>query len=297
MWIILWIIQSFLNATGMILNKKVSENQTLWNNWQILISRWSHTIFLIFIFLIFGIFFGVDTLKLDIDSSVFTINNILLFLLATIWIYITYPLRRVAYANEKVSILQPFAMLYQIFPIILGFIFIASERANVITFISAVIASFVVIIPNIDFKKIEINKYSLMVLTSSLIKSAQIFAVLYLITILKPSNFYLIESVLIVMISLSLILLKKEFWEVKKITRNFWILLLKANFIVILSSLIVLTMFSSFWIIMTSLLSLLYLVFIYSLSYIFLWDKPSRKDIIITILVSICIIVWMLFKN
>jgi hypothetical protein len=62
-------------------------------------------------------------------------------------------------------------MLFQVFPVILGFIFIATERANLITFLSALTASFIVIIPNIDWKNFKMNKYSLMVLASSTIKS------------------------------------------------------------------------------------------------------------------------------
>jgi hypothetical protein len=62
-------------------------------------------------------------------------------------------------------------MLFQVFPVILGFIFITTERANIITFLSAITASLIVIIPNIDWKNFKMNKYSLMVLTSSIIKS------------------------------------------------------------------------------------------------------------------------------
>jgi len=62
-------------------------------------------------------------------------------------------------------------MLYQVFPVILGFVFIASERANLITFLVAILASFIVIIPSIDWKKFKMNKYSSMVLLSSIIKS------------------------------------------------------------------------------------------------------------------------------
>jgi hypothetical protein len=60
-----------------------------------------------------------------------------------------------------------------------------------------------------------------MVLSTSLIKSAQIFAVLYLITILKPSNFYLLESLLIVIISFSLIFIRKDFYQIKNITKKY----------------------------------------------------------------------------
>jgi hypothetical protein len=56
-------------------------------------------------------------------------------------------------------------------------------------------------------------------------------------------------------------------------------------------------MFSTLWIVLTSLLSLLYLVFIYILWYFILKEIPKNKDIIITILVAFCIIIWVYFKN
>jgi drug/metabolite transporter (DMT)-like permease len=141
------------------------------------------------------------------------------------------------------------------------------------------------------------NKYSLMVLASSTIKSWQIFATLYFLKTLTPSTFYFIESLLIILISSILIFFKKEYKEFKFITKNYAKLLFGSNFIVIISILLSLTMFSSLWVVLTSLLSLLYLVFIYILWYFILKEVPSKKDILITIFVSICIIVWTIFKN
>lgn len=188
-------------------------------------------------------------------------------------------------------------MLFQVFPIILWFIFIASERANLVTFISVLLASFIVILPNVDFNNFKMNKYSLMVLVSSTIKSIQIFAVLYFLTILSPSNFYFLETVLILIISSILIVSQNEFKELKLISKKYAKLLFSANTVAIISTLLALTMYSSLWIIATSLLMLLYLVFIYILWFIFLKEIPSKKDIIITLFVSIFIIIWILFKN
>jgi len=296
-WIIIWVIQSFLNAFWMILTKKVVENKKIWNNWQTFISRSNHAIFLWILFLLSYYIFDIKSLSLDIDPNFWNVKNILLFLIATFGLYITYPLRRIAYANEKVSVLQPFAMLFQVFPVILGFIFIASERANLITFITAILASLVVIIPNIDWNNFKMNKYSLMVLTSSIIKSAQVFAALYFLTILTPSNFYFLESILIIIISSFLIFFKKEFNEIKLLTKKYTKLLFANNFVAVISILLSLTMFKSLWVVLTSLLSLLYLIFIYILGYFILKEKPKKKDIIITFLVSILIIIWVFFKK
>lgn len=296
-WIILWVFQSFMNSFWMVMTKKVVENKAVWNNWQIFISRWNHAIFLIVIFFITSTFFDIKSLNFNFPDNILSFKNIILFLLSTFWIYFTYYLRRTAYANEKVSVLQPFAMLFQVFPVILGFVFIASERANLITFLVAIVASFIVIIPNIEWKQFKMNKYSLMVLLSSTIKSWQIFIVLYFLTLFSPISFYFVESILIILISIFMILLKWEFSEIKKITKKYTKLLFSANLIAVISVLLVLTMYSTLWVVITSLLSLLYLVFVYMFWYIILKEIPTKKDVIIAILVSLCIIIWMLFKN
>jgi len=290
MWIILWIIQSFLNSVGMILTKKVLENKAVGNNIQTLFSRFNHLIILLLV-----ISLGFFDFKLN--NSWFTYTDIVLLLVATTWLYITYPLRRIAYANEKISTLQPFAMLFQVFPVIIGFIFIASERANLITFIFALIASFIVIIPNIDLKTFKINKYSLMVLTSSIIKSFQLFATVYFLSKLDAVNFYLLESIIIIIFSVILLIIKREFNQFKLLTKKYVRLLTIANSVSVVSIVLVLTMYTNLWIIATSLLGLLYILFVFSLWYVFLWEKPTKKDIIITILISICITIWLFFKN
>jgi drug/metabolite transporter (DMT)-like permease len=290
MSIILWIIQSFLNASWMVLTKKVVENKKIWNNLQTLFNRWYHLIIIWILFVIW--IFDYNYIEANISN-----NDLFLLLIATIWLYITYPLRRTAYANEKVSVLQPYAMLFQVFPIIIWFIFIASERANLITFLSAIIASLIVILSSIDYKKFKFNKYSLMVLLSSTIKSFQVFAVLYFLTKFNPASFYFTETLLVISISILLILIKKEISEIKLLTKKYIKLLMFTNSIVIVSILLSLTMYSSLWVVLTSLLSLLYLWFIYILWYFVLHEKPLRKDIIVTLFVAICIIIWVLFKT
>ncbi len=290
MWIIIWVIQSFLNSIWMILTKKVLENKKVWNNIQTLFSRTNHFIIIV---LLFSFWF----FDFNISSWTFSNKDILLLLIATTWLYLTYPLRRTAYANEKISTLQPFSMLFQVFPIIIWFIFIASERANFLTFIFALLASMVAILPNIDFKTFKINKYSLMVLLSSIIKSFQLFATVYFLTKLDPVNFYLLETIIIIIFSLLLLIIKKEIYQFKLLNKKYLKLLTSANTVAVWSIIMVLTMYSSLWVVATSLLSLLYIFFVFTLWYIFLWEKPSKKDIITTILISICIFFGLYFKN
>lgn len=290
MWILIWIIQSFFSAIWMIFSKKVLVNKQVWNNIQTLLSRFYH---LIIIWCMFLLWF----LNNNIKAWDLNINDFLLLIIATLWLYITYPLRRTAYSNEKISVLQPYTMLFQVFPIIIWFIFIASERSNFITFLSALIASVIVIFSNINFKNSKINKYCLMILISSIIKSFQVFSVIYFLSKINPASYYFLESIIVIIFAVWLILLNKEFNELKLLTKTYSKLLFSTNTFAIISILLSLTMYSSLWVVVTSLIGLLYLVFIYLLWYFLLKDIPSKKDIIVTIFVAICIVVWVLFKN
>lgn len=291
MWIIIWIFQALFSAMWMITSKKVLENKKVWNNVQTFLSRLNHFLILS-IFILFWFF----SFKLYIPQADINLYNIALFFLSCSLIYITYPLRRVAYANEKISVLQPFAMLFQIFPIIIGFLFISWERNSFITFLIAIIASIVVIMTSIDFKKIKFNKYSLMVLLSSIIKSFQIFIIYYFLTIVHPETLYYLESFVIILISLFLIFLKKETYQFRLLDKKYIKLLILANTLGLVSIILVLKMYISLWIITTSLISLLYLVFVYLLWYLFLKEIPSKKDIFVSVFVIICIFIWMYFK-
>jgi len=272
------------------MTKKVVENKKIWNNLQTFINRTYHL-------MIVWIFFVIWIFNYNLSESWLVLNDYILLFIATCWLYVTYPLRRIAYANEKVSVLQPYAMLYQVFPVIIWFTFMATERANFITFLSALIAAFIVIWTSINFKNFKINKYSLMVLTSSVIKSFQIFSVLYFLTKLNPATYYFTESILVIWMSALLIIFKNEFNELKLLTKKYTKLLMWTNTIVIFSILLALTMYSTLWVVLTSLLSLLYLAFVYILGFLILKEIPSKKDILVTICVAICIIVWVLFKN
>lgn len=290
MLIILGIIQSFLSATGMILTKKIVENKIIWNNLQTFFNRWYHLIIMLLLFLVW-------IFEFNYVESGFTLYDFWLLFIATIWLYITYPLRRTAYANEKISVLQPYAMLFQIFPIIIWFIFIVTERVNLITFLSAIAASLVVILTSINYKNFKINKYSLMVLLSSIIKSFQLFAMIYFLTKVNPITFYIMETILVLSFSFLLMFIKKEFNQVKLLTKKYTQLLLFTNSVVVVSILISLTLFSTLWIILTSLLSLTYLVFVYMLSYLILKEIPSKKDVLVTLFVVLCVIIWVIFRN
>jgi drug/metabolite transporter (DMT)-like permease len=81
------------------------------------------------------------------------------------------------------------------------------------------------------------------------------------------------------------------------LTKKYSGLLFTANTIGIVSIILALTMYTELWVVATSLISLLYLLFVYLFGYLILKEIPKKKDIIIALLVAACIFIWMLFKN
>ncbi len=287
---LIWILQALFWALWLVSSKVLLKIKPIWNNLHTLFNRWIHAVLLI-------VLFWIWIFEYDIKSNPISSLEWFLLFVSSIASYFTYYLKRVAYVNEKVSTLQPFTMLAQILPIIFWFIFIASERVNIITFIMALIASFIVIWTSIDLKKFKINKYSLLVSLSSVIKSIQLFFVVYLLTKLNPVTYYFTESLILIALAIFFAFLRNDFWKIKTFTKKYSLILVFTNVVIMFSVLLILFMFSSLWIVATSLISLLYLVFLYIFSFFILKEVPSKRDIIITLFVVICIIIWTYFKS
>ena len=213
-WLI-WVTQAILWALRLVVSKVVFEKKIFWPDFQTLFSRVIH----INILLLFFLFWLSNY---DMSYKSISLWEWGLFILSSLFLYANYYLKINAYSNEKISTLQPFAMLVQVFPIIFWFIFLASERASLTTFIMALLASFIVIWASIDHKKLKINKYSLMVLFWSLIQSIQIFFIVYLLTKIGPTDLYFTESIILIIISVLFIFLKKEFGKIKFLTKKYF---------------------------------------------------------------------------
>lgn len=294
MWYLIWIIQSIFSSISMILSKKVLENKKIWNDLQTFFIRLNY-----FLFIVIILYFGAFGISINIPENFFNIWNVWFFIFSTMILYVTYPLRRIAYANEKISVLQPFAMLSQIFPIVIGFIFLASERTSLATFFIALLTSFLVVWFSVDFGKIKINRYSMMVLTSSLIKSVQVFAVLYFLKILSPIWFFFFETIIVMFIATFLLFFNKQRWEIKLLTKDYVKLFLFSNSVAFIALMLNFTLYVEIWIVATSLLNMLYLVFVYVLSYLVFGDKPCRKDLFLSFLIVFAILLssYLKFKG
>lgn len=271
--------------------KALKYNINLWNNdflGQIL------PLF-IFLFFYFFVWFSFDT-KLDLtQKSLFFVFLSLIFF--TIWRYYHSKIFKV----EKITYLLPYENLSKIFTIMFSF-FIFLDISK-ITFIITIIVIFVIIIFTIDFKKITFSKNILIFAFSHLFFAIWNLLLWYVLLEVSKwwlwvSSFSFITTYLIIWVIVFLLpfLFFKWYLELKNINLWFYYYRWISWFLSWFSWFLSMVVISNLGLSISVLLSFLWLLSTLFFAFFILKDSPTKKDIYLTIIVSILISIWFYFK-
>lgn len=208
-------IQSLFTAIGGVVSQKVLLRRSVGNNWQTILSRCVHLV-LLFALLATSTF---DIVFEPIQNNPWYYGG--MFVLGLSLLYVTYPLRRIALLNEKISTLQPFSLMRQVFSVVCAIVLLG-EHISSITLMLTFIAVGILIASNIENRKIVINKYSMMILLSSFIQAIGTIIVVKMTLHLGMFEYYLYESIGILVIAFGLVFVQKETQEIRAITRSYF---------------------------------------------------------------------------
>lgn len=241
------------------------------------------------VWLIIGIYFVYLWIDYSNIDPIIVIWTILVFLLCII----KSPIAQKIYREEKISVIMPYSNLNKILSIIFSFFLFAD--VSIIALILTIIAIFVVILFSIDFKTLRLPKNLKIIALSEFLTSIITISSWYLI--LKYSEIlYFIIFVIFWITFLILITyftwqyksikwLKKDFWFYRYVWSTWWI-----------SRFLSLVVIKNLWLSVTILLSFLWIWITLLLSLIILKDKPSKKDLLLTIIVTALVWLWFFFK-
>jgi len=221
--------------------------------------------------------------------------------LMTIWIIILIvlldiikdPVNQKIYKEEKISVLIPYQNLNKIFVIISSF-FIFHD-VSLISFFITIFTILVIILASFDFKNRRLPRNFWKILFVEIVLSigillwgwvvlnygeityfmvyAIVWAILYFLIAIKTQHIYDLKWA------------KSKYWYTRSLASFWWISWFLSLVVIKHLGLSISILLWFVWIWITLLIS-----------YIFLWDKPSRKDIILTIIVSLMIGTWYYFK-
>ncbi len=280
-----WILAALCNSLSDITYKKALN---LWNGkvsdklFQFLaVLQW------IILMTWLGVLFLSDSHLVEISANVFNISVVwLLALSAIIWIWAEF-LFQYAFKNEKVSVLTPYGQLEWIFTVILGFIFLSWN--NKISLIFALIAWAILIFSSVNLNKLTLNTYCVAMIIASLLSAFQYVIYWMVLLQISPESLLIFETWLNVIFLFIIIFLSKELRNIKKINSQFTIMLWCNTITWYISVFIWMYLISEFWLIQAVLIWMLWLVSNLLFSYLFLWETISKKDILVTSLVWICV--------
>ena len=274
LWAILWASWDITYKKSLMISWNIISNnlyQLIWNFFMFL---------LLWIFLIF--YWNLQAINYQL--------LVLLIVASFISIFSEYA-DQYSYKNEKISVLLPYGESETIFTIIFWFILFSDN--SIISLIFWLIAWLIIIIWSIDYKNLKVNKYCMIRLLSWLwwsIKYIILGFILLEISVINSMFFLVMVSLILISI---ISLFRKEINSLKKVTTKISKFIFLENFNWILYILVTLFMIKEFWIVMSVLLWMIYIIFSLIFSYIFFKDTPEKKDLIVVTMVFICVNLWV----
>lgn len=281
----------FSSLSNIYFKKSLKYNINLWNNdflWQILP-------LLLFLFVYFFVWFNFDT-QLYLDAKVISLIFLSLCFY-TIWKYYYSRIFKV----EKITYLLPYINLEKIFTVVFSF-FLFKDITNT-TFFIIILTIFLIISFSIDYKNIKFSKNILIFSFSQLLYAIGNIIMWYvLLEVAKwwlwVSGFSFITTYLFIWVVLLFIpfLYFKWFLELKQTDSWFYTSRWISSILWRGSWFLSMVVIADLGLSISVLLSFLWLFSTIFFAFFLLKDIPTKKDIILTILVLILISAWFYFQ-
>jgi len=276
------IINAFIWAFSSIMYKK-----SLWETQHFLSDVMYQFIWAMFM-LLFAIFWYIF---LDFQIP----NFLVLALLITTGILQIFSdlFEQFAYKNEKLSTLAPFWEFSSIFTII--FWFVIFQDTTFLSFIFALLAGVTLFAGNINFTTFKINKYCISMGISWLLLAIKMIIYWFILVKISPYNVFFYNILFVTLLLWWYTILTKQLSQIKKFTPKAIKYFTLENIGRLIYTVIVLFMIQNLWIIQAVLLGMLFLFASVFFAKIFLWEKISKKQKLILLIVSICISAWVIY--
>ncbi len=216
-------------------------------------------------------------------------NILLLAPLITILNFTRVQISQYVSTREKLSTLTPYENINKIISIILAF-FIFSD-VSLFSFLLTLSAWIIISLSSIDFKTLKVPKLIKLFSLAQIIQSSVIILVWYILKQITNVDYYIISASLYAIFIFSIVFYKKELWQLKDLPKWFYLRRFSASTCGSLSEIINFYIISSLWVTISILFSYIYIWLILILSYIFFKDKPTKKNIALTIILAI--LVWL----
>lgn len=279
-------------AVGTVLEKNILRKKGLEPRQYNLFSFLAISLLLLPIIVIL-FFISPENFPLSVNIQAFTTLNIFILFGVIIFSVLANLFTFYALKWEKITELEPFRLLQPLFAILLAFFIFTSERQiRTSIIISALIASSALIFSHIKKHHLSFNKFAIAAILGSLFFALEMIISNYILEYYPPLIFYFARCLGILIISV--ILYKPKPQEIDKKT---WKFIFLASLIWIVYRLFIYKSYLSKGPIITTLLFMLTPIFIYALSYFYLKEKLTWRNILASLIILACVGYAMFVTN
>lgn len=276
------IIGAFLEAAGMILEKKVLRNKRI--NYK------NYTVyeFLAIVLVMIPILF----FTWKIGSGAFSTKNILIFSFVILVSVIANLLIFFSLKRENVTEFESVWVAQPLFTIILAFILFQSER-KISLAIFAFVASIALLISHIEKHHLKFDKYILAAILGSFLFSVELIASNFILKYYNPFTFYFIRCFFIFLITFAIF--RPPGKELKN--KSLLITILIIGLIWTFYRAIIYYGYQTLGVMFTTMIFILSPVLIFLFAILFLKEKPSKKQVISTAIIALCVVASIILRN
>lgn len=285
MWLVISLVSTVLMSVAQVYYKKVKELSTV-SNFVIFLIWDIALLFIIPVYLYLG-YFDPSYLKnwfflwlvFFISAISLGKNSLMLNILK----------------KEKMSTIAPYQNLNKIFAVVAWFLLMPGS-SSVITLIITLIAWWIVIGTSIDFKTFKIPQNIISILIWQSIMALHIVLTWYVLDMTDDKLYFIYYQIIGLIIILFMITRTGGFKWFKDLSKWFYKLRFQEMSYGWVGYILSLFVMKTLGVVVTVLLSFVWLAVTLIMSYFVFWDKPSRKDILVTLIVTWLVWIWFIFK-
>jgi len=222
--------------------------------------------------------------------DIWIIGGILIVLAIDIW---KIKLQQDIYRAEKYSIIAPYTNLHKIL-IIIGSFFIFSD-VSITALIIILLAIAVIIGFSIDFKTLKLPRNVVWITFIELCRATTGLLSWWIVLTYSENLYFAIYAIIGALVTSVIVGCLWEFKTIKWVPKMFW-LYRYGGWLGWISWFLSLTIIKNLWLSISILLWFLWIGAALFFSYIFMKDVPSKKDILLTIIVTVLVGLWFYFK-
>ncbi|MCT4616600.1 MAG: hypothetical protein N4A38_00130 [Candidatus Gracilibacteria bacterium] len=202
----------------------------------------------------------------------------------------------IAYSNEKISVLMPYSKLDAVVVIIVSFIIF--QDVSVFSFLIGILILLISVFGKINFKEVKFSRNIIYVIIARTIGGICGVLTGYILKDISEIDFFMYErisffTVTFFFLFITMFKYKKEDFIFPK---TFYISRFFNFFFWAVGALIGLFIIKSLGLVVSSILGFLGMGITLVMSYFIFGDKPSKKDIILTIIITILVFLGFYFR-